>query len=72
MSTNVYYDELHTNATFDKVIHYKCKCGHELYQHGFVMHRDVMGQNYLAVSQCCMCSVDVKNNKFGCKEFHSA
>jgi len=57
--TNVYFEE----GNFDKEVHRKCKCGHDLYQHGFTQHISNMGYPHMVlwVSQCVMCD---------CKEFH--
>ena len=63
MSTNVYYNTEIDN--WDKMMHRKCECGHDLYQHGFTMHQSSIGnhsEKVLWVSQCVMCK--------DCDEFH--
>jgi len=54
MTTNVYYDP--DNDDVGKVLREtKCKCGHMLYQHGFVQGYSFNNSPYFRVSLCVMC-----------------
>ena len=65
MSIDVYYND------FEEVIHRKCECGHELYQHGFVIAQSVSGnpnESVLWVSQCVMCKECERFSSAGVKD----
>lgn len=62
MSRYVYWS-LNDEDDLQKVLDSKCKCGHELSEHGFTWTASLVpGKGALYVSQCVMC-----NN---CKEFN--
>lgn len=62
MSTNVYYNV--EEDDWNKMMHEKCNCGHDLYMHGFTDHNSSMGypNRVLWVSQCV--------SNCDCEEFH--
>lgn len=70
MSTNVFYNA--ETDDYDKLLHRMCKCGHELYMHGFTDHMSSLGYPHavLWVSQCVMCGHE--GEKFICEEFRQA
>lgn len=68
MSTPIYYEEM--GLDIDDALRLKCKCGHKLSYHGFVVFPSFLlphQGNYLSVSQCVMCPIE--DGKFTCSAF---
>ena len=69
MSILIYIKE----SEWDKEMHTKCECGHELYLHGFVQTFPIYpipeGNICLRTSQCIMCGYDEETHKFLCEGF---
>lgn len=56
--------DLKDTDDLQEVLYRKCKCGHMLYEHGFIELN-----KHIHTSQCVICEFDKEKQKFKCEGF---